>query len=73
MLSLEGCKAQRLVFYNMASYEQQELDMIRDFKLWCVEQDFAVPENDQEIMRALVANKYDNQRAYNFVCEKYNF
>lgn len=47
--------------------------MIKEFKLWCVENDKAVPECDAEILRAMYGNKMSPKGSYDWLMDKYGF
>ena len=72
MLRTSGGKEQRLVFY-VDQIQPNEIEAINEFKLWCVQNDVAVPETDQEILRHLYGAKMQSQGAYDSIIAKYTY
>jgi len=64
---------QRLTFYHESEYLPQEIQNINEFKIWCKGHGHAIPERDEEVLRALYARKMDPKAAYEAIIAKQQF
>ena len=62
---------QRIVFYSVDNtYEDKDLQLIMNFKVWCLMNGKLLPDGDEEILRGLYARDFDNQKAYDSIQAK---
>ena len=56
---------QRLIFYfegmngDIEDYNDHEIQIISEFKVWCKANQVKIPDIDEEILRNLYARKFD--------------
>lgn len=61
---------QRLTFYHESNFTPYEEQAIQEFKIWCKGHGNAIPECNEEILRALYARKMDSKSAYEAILSK---
>ena len=53
--------------------EDQELQMIMNFKVWCKMNNKLLPDTEQEILRHLYTSDSDNARAYSSIKSHFQY
>ena len=64
----------RLIFYSEDyPYDTNELQLIMNFRVYCLMTNRKLPEQNEEILRSLLVNDLNNKQAYDAIIDKENF
>jgi hypothetical protein len=64
-------KKERLVYYSkLFQFEDQEIQTIMNFKVWCKMNNHLLPECDEEILRHMHGCDSDSERAFASIKKK---